>query len=134
MAGWVRIPRDRLVAALLPGLRSIQAVAAAYLFGSSLGEMRPDSDVDVALVARLDACDFGLVGEVEAVCRPIDGHPVHATVLSQRDTLFSFRVLTEGVRIYCVDPDVLTDLIERVALHYEEVGPAYRRALEEIYG
>lgn len=134
LAALVRIPRARLIAGLLPGLRSVSAVAAAYLFGSALDAMRPDSDIDLALVGRPGADSFALAGEVEAACRSVAGHPVHATVLDDAGTIFAFRVLSAGVLIHCADAEALTDLIERVARRYEEVGAAHRRALAEVYG
>ena len=134
MVELVRLPQEMILAAVLPGLRSVPAVAGAYLFGSSLGAMRPDSDIDLGLVGGPGANPFQLIGDVESACRPIDGHFIHATTLDDAGTIFAFGVISKGELIYCADPKTVTDLIERVALRYQEDGPAYYRALGEIYG
>ena len=96
--------------------------------------MRLDSDIDLGLVGRPGADPSALVGAVEAGCRPFAGHRIHGTALEGTNTLFAFAVLSQGVLIHCADAEVLTDLIERVALAHEEVGAAHRRALADIYG
>lgn len=134
MPGLIRVARDRVVAAVLQGLRSVSGVAGAYLFGSILGPCRPDSDIDLGIVPRVGSDPFQLVGDVEAACRPLDGHFVHATILEARRVLFSFEVASRGELLYCADRDVVTDFIEAVALRYQDVGPAHAQALLEILG
>jgi len=135
VAALVAVPRATIVAHVLRGLRTVPDVAGAYLFGSALDdEFRPESDVDLGLIARPGADVAQVTGDVEWACRPIRGHFVHATVLHPRGTIFAYGVIAHGSLIYCTDQDVVTDLIEVVARHYEEVGPPYRRALREIYG
>lgn len=134
MSELIRLPRQNIIAGVLPGLRSVPEVAGAYLFGSSLGDMRPDSDIDLGLVGHPGSNPFQLIGDVESACRPIGRHFVHATTLDDAGTIFAFGVISKGVLIYCVDAEIVTDLIERVALRYQEDGPAYYRALDEIYG
>jgi len=130
----VRVSRSDIVAGVSPVLCRTPGIAGVYLFGSSLGEMRPDSDVDLGIVPFTGADPFQIIGDIEGLTAPIDGHPVHATVLSARDTLFAFEVLSRGELIHCADDDVLTDFIERVSLRYADVGPPYERALREIFG
>lgn len=135
MAALVPVPRQEIIRGLLPGLRTVTGVGGAYLFGSALrAEFRPDSDIDLGIVASHGADVFQVIGDVESVCRPVGLHLVHAMVLNAASTIFAFHVVSTGLLIYCVDDEAVTDLIEGVAIHHEEVGPPYYRALRMIYG
>lgn len=123
-----------IAAALTPVLLATSGIAAIYLFGSALAEMRPDSDIDLGIVPSPGADPFQVVGDIEGLTPRVNGHAVHATVLDGRDTLFTFEVLSKGEIIHCSDEDTLTDLIERVSRCYADVGPPYDRALREIFG
>ncbi|MEW6227740.1 MAG: hypothetical protein AB1700_06525 [Bacillota bacterium] len=46
----VTVNEDAIRAAVVPVLVRFPQVAGAYLFGSSLGRCRPDSDIDIGLV------------------------------------------------------------------------------------
>lgn len=134
MATMVRVSRAEILAALSSTLRHLPGVAAVYLFGSALGEMRPDSDIDIGVVPLAGADPFQIVGDLEGLSPLVGGHPVHATVLDGRDTLFAFQVLSGGELIHCANDETLTDFIERVSLRYADVGPPYEWALRQIYG
>jgi predicted nucleotidyltransferase len=129
----IRVPHAAIAEAVRRALRSVRGVAGAYLFGSSLDECRPDSDIDIGVVPAPGADPFQLIGDVEAACRSVDGHTVHATVLDGRDVLFCFAVLDGGELLYCPDPNTVTDLIEHVARRYADVAFLHQRALREIY-
>jgi predicted nucleotidyltransferase len=48
----VRVDRDEVTRRITAACSGCRDVAAAYLFGSALGDMRPDSDIDVGVVLR----------------------------------------------------------------------------------
>jgi len=134
MAALVPVPRAAIITQVVRGLCTVPEVAGGYLFGSVLSEaFRPDSDIDLGLVVRPGADVAQVTGDVEWACRPVGGHPIHATVLTARTPIFAFGVVREGSLIYSADQDAVTDFIEVVARRYEDVGPPYRRALREIH-
>jgi len=111
-------------------------IAGAYLFGSALGQHRPDSDIDLGLVLEsinLSAREImhmeaGITGELD----PIEGHAFDVTILDLNNIIFCFRVIKEGNLIYAKNMERVTDVMEYVSRRYAEVYPRYRAALEEI--
>jgi len=74
-----------------------------YLFGSSYqGRMRPDSDIDVAILSdnSLDAYQFFLIAQelAEALGREVD-----LIDLSQASTVFVAQVVGNSEILYCED-------------------------------
>lgn len=138
MGGLVRIPLARVERAVRAVLPSFPEVAGAYLFGSALGECRPDSDVDLGIVLFPDVPEpsgYGfaaLEAEIEARLRPIDGHPFDVTVLRRDQPLFSFVPISSGRLVYVRDEDAIGDFIEVVSRRYGELRYRYRRALDEV--
>lgn len=112
-------------------------VAGAYLFGSVLEEMRPDSDIDVAVVVppqtHRDLLGvLTLEAKLQSALGQWGAHPFHVTVLDPDRPLFSFRPLCEGRLVYVGHEEVLTDFIEQVARRYSELYPRYRQAVKEV--
>ncbi len=122
------------VAAVLP---AVPEVAAAYLFGSALGECRPDSDVDVALIlraAREAAPDFSpapFEGVVAAALGPLAGHPVDVVALDRTKPLIAMEAL-HGRQLYVADQDELADFIEVVARAYPDARYWWDRAVADV--
>lgn len=111
-------------------------ICAIYLFGSVLEQMRPDSDIDVALIADRflnDKTAVAIQSEVEETLGCFEGHPFDVTVLHRGSkSLFAFRVLDEGKVVFVGDRDQYTDFLERTARRYGEVNFRYQRALKEV--
>lgn len=136
MGALVTIERERIVERVLPVLRSEPALVAAYLFGSALERCRPDSDVDIGIIAdcaserereRLEA-------RLASQLKPLDAHPFDVVVLNADDVYFPFRVVREGTLVHVADSDRLGDFIEIVSRRYGELAPRRRQAMAEILG
>ncbi len=117
--------KDRLLK-VLPGYPN---VAGAYLFGSALDFVRPDSDIDLALILAKepenfpdDPTDFDLENDL----RSFGPHRFQVTVLREEENNFAFRVLTKGELIYVADPVRLTNFLEGVARVHEDHEPFMR--------
>ncbi len=123
--------RER-VEALVPGFPEIVGV---YLFGSAVGQCRPDSDVDLGVFVRpaLSERDrFLLENKLALKLPPLAGHPFDVTVVDPRHVHFAFRVFSEGIPFYVGDPEQLTDLMERVSRERAEFAYWYHLATGEI--
>lgn len=100
----------------LPGLlRYLEAqpdVAAAWVFGSrARGDHRPDSDVDVAILAargweeRPDSLERLVAFRVEVPeTMGLSDHQVDAVVAQEMKPLAAFALVRDGVPIYDRDP------------------------------
>lgn len=117
-------------------LKKFPQVAGAYLFGSSLGACRPDSDIDIGLV--LEDIKFGerkkalLEAEIKDSFYSFNGHRYDILLLDSDNPIFSFRVIKEGRLIYVRNLDRITDVMEQVSRRYAESYPRYKAALQEI--
>ncbi|NLH88278.1 MAG: nucleotidyltransferase domain-containing protein, partial [Firmicutes bacterium] len=125
--------RDRVreVVADLPN------VAAAYLFGSALaGGFRVDSDIDIALFligVPVDSREADLIaGAVGLRLVPLGSHEFDVNVIDISDTLFAFRVISEGMPLQVNDEAHMAELMEKVSRAYAEDGYWYCLAVEEI--
>jgi predicted nucleotidyltransferase len=129
-------PVEETIRRIMP---SFPEVAGAYVFGSVLGPCRPDSDIDIGLVAGVEALAGGgplarerLEARVAVALGRLEGHPVDVVLLDPADPIFSFKVISSGRLVYIRDEERVTDFIELVAQAYREAYPRYRRALREI--
>lgn len=113
-------------------------VLAAYLFGSALGEMRPDSDIDVGIVlhpgAEQGADPWGFEGPLEADLGWVGTHPPQVTVLSAANAIFTVKALTEARLAYVADADRLSDFLEHVARLNWQNAWRYWAAVREVNG
>lgn len=98
-------------------------VAGAYLFGSALDFVRPQSDIDIGLVLKptdIPSYRNTIDVEVEGALRRLGPHPFHVTILEEDSLQFSHNVLTKGDLFYIGDYDLVTDFIVRIIRGYEE--------------
>ncbi len=104
------------IAEVLP---AFPAVAGAYLFGSSRGPCRPDSDLDLGLILFAPREDeLHLEAHLEAALGAVDGHPF--SVLTLRPGYFAWKAIRGGELCYEKDDRVVTDFIEKTALLHED--------------
>ena len=74
-----------------------------YLFGSaSRGEMRDDSDVDIAFYAEEEADSLETFSRANKLSK-ILGRSVDLIDLSQASTVFAYRVLSHGKLLFAKD-------------------------------
>lgn len=140
MAGMVRVDIEAVRRHIGAACARNPRVAAAYLFGSALGEMRPDSDIDVGVVlsaqgrALTGLAAFGLSGQLEGALGFWDRHPFEVTVFSVDNAIFVMSALRDAVLAYEGDGEVLADFLEAVAQRYRVDGPRYWDAVREVNG
>ncbi|MCG0278198.1 MAG: nucleotidyltransferase domain-containing protein [Thermanaeromonas sp.] len=137
MPGLVRLNLDRIIRQVQEALKNFPQVAGAYLFGSSLGPCRPDSDIDLGLILepgiKPDSEEGDtLEADIALYLPPIDGHPFDIVLLDPDKPLFTFHALKKGKLIYCRNMERVTDVIEYVSRRYADLYPRYIRALEEV--
>lgn len=134
--GLVNIDKGILTQQVANILRDYPQVAGAYLFGSALGALRQDSDIDIGLILEdivmTDKDKALLEAGIASSLSPLYGHFYDVVLLDPGNTIFSFRVIKEGQLIYKKNIDRVNDVIEYVSRRYAEVYPRYRIALEEI--
>lgn len=124
--------RDRVFAAVVD-----QApVVAAYLFGSAVGSCRPDSDLDIGLfLTGIDPSsrEAGrIAGEVALRLTPLGGHPFDVNIVDPAQTIFAYRVISQGVPLVVRDDRPMRALLEKISRDYADAGYYYRRAVQEI--
>jgi len=122
---------------LLPVLKRREAVVGAYLFGSILGQCRPDSDIDVGLLLSPRVSYSEKEAEIirEEILEelpPFNSHPFDLIILNHCSAIFAYRVITQGRLIYAGNTDAVTDFMEMVSRQRAENYPRYRQALEAI--
>lgn len=134
--GLVYIDKDVVTKQVADVLRGFPQIAGAYLFGSALGALRHDSDIDIGLVLEdivmTDKDKAQLEADILNYLSPLNGHVFDVVLLDSGNTVFSFRVIKEGQLIYAKNMERITDVIEYVSRCYAEVYPRYRSALDEI--
>lgn len=95
-------------------------VLAAYLFGSALDELRPDSDLDLAVVLREPSPEglnlFDLEARLGEALPVLGQHPWHITALVKVDPRFALRAVREGKLLYEADEELHTDYLVNIAL------------------
>ena len=85
-------------------------IAAVYLLGSAVsGNMRPDSDIDLALLPER-GCRLGSTDLLELASRlaMLAGRPVDLGLLSSKNLVYAREALMTGRRLFCRD-DVFTE-------------------------
>jgi len=136
MAHLVRVDIPEVLTRIAAVCARDPAIAAAYLFGSALGELRPDSDIDVAVILMPDVVvsGWGPEGAWEAELGRFDGHPLQVTVLTLREPIFAVMALRENRLAYTRDAGALTDFLERAALRNWQNRWHYWSGVREVNG
>ena len=80
-------------------------IAAAYLFGSAAtGRMRRHSDVDIALMSKVDVGGFEKAA-METALSNLIGRDVDVVIFHQADALMQHQILKYGQMLYEKDRD-----------------------------
>src|SRR5258706_4466697 len=122
-----KLPIDELTALLTAD----QDVELAMLFGSSaVGELRPDSDLDVAVLTRSRLTPKRRLQIVRAIAE-IAGRPVDLVDLRTAGVPVTRQVLRHGVRLVQRRPGVFADLLSRNLTDAADFLPFRERILRE---
>lgn len=138
MGGLVKFDIELIAERVRGVLSSFPQVAGAYLYGSILGDCRPDSDIDLALILEAGIKPDGpegdrLEAEISMQLPPIGGHSFDLFIINPEKPLFAFKPISQGKLIYSRNQDRVTDVIEYVSRRYADLYPRYRQAMEEIF-
>lgn len=125
------IPDDELLAKLSERLSTEGDIVIAILFGSAAsGGLRPDSDLDVAILAR-EPLSAGRRRELTALLADLGGRPVDLIDLRTSGISVTRTALTRGKRLICRDRHALASLISRMLLDSADFLPYRERILRE---
>lgn len=132
----VRVDVNTVRDQVLVAVEDLPQVIAAYLFGSATGLCRPDSDLDIALfVTDVDPnsreADH-VAGEVALKLAPLGEHPFDVNIVDPANTIFAFRIISQGIPLVVRDNASMHVLLERVSREYADIGYYYRRAIQDV--
>lgn len=139
----MRVDRGAVKQRIADACRGRPEVVAAYLFGSALGEMRPDSDIDAGVILSTDPSldnqqsfrrELHLEVDLAADLGRYETHPFDVTVFSAEHAVFVVHALQDAELAYVADDDSLADFLERVALLNWRDRDRYLAALAEVNG
>jgi predicted nucleotidyltransferase len=127
--------RDVARAAVAEAVKAEPAVLAAYLFGSvARGATGPLSDLDVA-VLLCDPADDDVVGRLsDALCRRLGTDRVDVISLRRSPVPLCYRVVREGILVFCRDPAARERFTVETVLQYLDFRPLRDRALTLVRG
>jgi len=119
-----------LAASVRNVLASAPSVAAAWIFGSmARGDVRDDSDLDVAILLRdpssTAASEREELLQLAAMLEKAIGRAVDVVVLGLMDPIIAHRVLSEGTLVFDEDPDRRIDFTSDVLSRYLDWAPLY---------
>ena len=119
-----------LAASVRNVLASAPSVAAAWIFGSmARGDVRDDSDLDVAILLRdptsTAASESEELLQLAAMLEKAAGRAVDVVVLGLMDPIIAHRVLSEGTLVFDEDPDRRIDFTSDVLSRYLDWAPLY---------
>ena len=102
----ITIDIEKLKTYVSSKLMKFPEIQGAYLFGSSLEKMRPDSDIDLGLIFNESLQSVGLLIEkVYFSLGRFEGHPFDIVSVRDVNTILAFKIFHHGVPIYISDND-----------------------------
>ena len=119
--------------ALVEGIRSeVPDVVAVYLFGSAVtGELRPDSDIDLAVLlpTTLPTARLWALAQSLAVSA---GRDVDLIDLGSTSTVMRAQIVSTGKRLYCANELLCAEFEGRVYSDYARLNEERRHILGDI--
>lgn len=130
-----RLDHLALEAKVRSALDKFATVTGAWLFGSALDFVRPQSDIDVGVLLTEETvlAREETTAEIEEALGRFGIHPFQVVALSHQNSNFTFRVVNKGKLIYVRDELALTDFIEEIANHHR-FHERFRRVYEKARG
>ena len=110
----------------------IPSVVAIYLFGSTAaGEMRVDSDIDLAVLpdTPVPAAQLWSLAQKLAVSA---GHDVDLIDLQSASTVMRAQVISKGKRLYCANETLCNEFEDRIYANYARLNEERRYILDDI--
>jgi predicted nucleotidyltransferase len=113
-------------------LETQPGVLAAVVFGSAaVGRLRPESDLDLAVLFADDAVPNEVAAlELRATLEQRTGRDVDLVVLNRASTILAFQAAKKGRLIVCKDPRAYQRYLVRLISEYADFK-RIRRPIEE---
>ena len=117
-----RFPSESAIVACLR--KGFPRMEAAYLFGSAAeASMRPDSDVDIAVLLPLDSRQsIGFLDPTRLALEDLTGRDVDLIALREAPTVLQKEIILRGRRIACDKEAVATEFEIRVISAYQKLN------------
>ena len=132
--GAVFVTLDDLTAGLARVLAAFPGAVSAYLFGSHAeGRAHRESDVDIGVLLRHDryptdrARFDARVTLSEQIAAALQISQVDLVILNDVPPLLARRIVTEGRRVFCADPEADHSFIRDAQLRAADLEPFLRR-------
>jgi len=113
-----------LKAVLTRELKQRTEISFAYLYGSFIDPVASFRDIDVAVWLSKKVLTFSYKFDLEIALEQQLHYPVDVQVLNNASLGFKFSVFKYGELLFCRDEQLLTDLIEEVAVNYMSFNEA----------
>jgi predicted nucleotidyltransferase len=132
MAAPIQLAEQPEVQAIIGYLETQPAVLAAVLFGSAAaGRLRPESDLDLALLFAEDRVPDAFAAlELRAVLEQRVHRDVDLIVLNQASPILAFQAVKKGQLIACKDARAYQRYVVRLISEYADFK-RIRRPIEE---
>ena len=119
---------------LIEGVRSeIPSVVAIYLFGSTAtGELRADSDIDLAVLPAAPAPVAQLWSLAQELAVSA-GRDVDLIDLQAASTVMRAQVISTGKRLYCANELLCSEFEDRAYADYASLNEERRHILDDIH-
>lgn len=131
---YARMERSQILERLQDALSRQAGIAAAYLLGSAAeGRLRPDSDIDIALLPA-GGHAFSLRDRLDmaADLEPLFGRPVDIGIVTTANLVYASEAILKGERIVVRDRDYTAASETRLLGLYLQFRED-RREVEEAY-
>ena len=128
---------NKIANAVITELKGIPEIAAAYLLGSAAtGRLRPDSDIDIALLPTSKQTislktRLALAGRLELRL----GRTIDIGTITDHNLVYTYEAITKGIRVLTNDPTFVESEEMRILGNYltykediKEVEAAYYAA------
>ncbi len=131
--------REAVLGTLRERLLQDEAIAFAYVHGSFLTN-RPFHDVDLAVYLSAEAVlglgyEIRLEVELERVLREAGYFfPVDVRLLNRAPLAFRYRVVRDGLLLFCRDETLRVDFEARTFSQYFDFAPFHRDYLQGVLG
>jgi len=110
----------------------IPDVLAIYLFGSAVtGELRPDSDIDLAVLGPTPLPTTRLWSLAQSLA-VIAGRDVDLIDLQSASTVMRAQVVSTGERMFCANEPACDEFEDRVYSDYARLNEERRHILDDI--
>lgn len=122
-----------------------EGIVAIYLYGSAIkGELREDSDIDLAILPSYDFNDMErleLISKVEGAVTSIlreSGMKYEISVVDMRgrytSLMLQYKIVTEGIRVYEADPVQRIEFENALKGEYFDFQPYISSLRRKKYG